>query len=201
MNYSHSGGIGIFLTMPRLLARFLFFLIENNTSVHDELLRLGYRSFAELNEAEGVEDASGLTTICGYNRCDIRYTSWGDVSQEHRDLTEQLSREFHSRAAAVFVEEELSEDDARGDSTPEGYLGIASPVISPRLLERKCSAKGLGEERKGWEKSIMADEPLGKEQQGKIQCSGTPHGENPPEKLQNESKILDFLSPGSKQAV
>ncbi len=54
----------------------------------------------------------------------------------------------------------------------------------------------------------MADEPPGtgrKEagsfNEGKRSSSGTPNGEKPPKKMQNESKILDSSSPGSKQAA
>ncbi len=122
---SHS--MGIFWRMPRLLAKYLFFMIKHNTIVHDELLHLGFRSFAELGRTTGSEmnwdeeeeDVTGFSTICGYNtnECPARIvfcTSFSQrgVSQEHRDLTEQLSREFHTRGAVDFVEE-MSEDDAQ----------------------------------------------------------------------------------------
>jgi hypothetical protein len=41
----------------------------------------------------------------------------------------------------------------------------------------------------------------GGEQKGKRLSSGTPNGEKTPKKLHNESKNLDFSSPGSKQVV
>ena len=98
-------GMGIFFRMPRCLGKHLLFLFENSVIVREKLLRVGFISFAELelqktSRRDGDGDEDAYMVICGYMKGECPAWEGQDfsrgVSQEHRDLTEKLRREFHS---------------------------------------------------------------------------------------------------------
>jgi hypothetical protein len=139
-----SSSMGIFFRVPNWLAPLVKFILEHDTGVQDELLRVGYRSFAWLNGSRGrgigavstldgdTRAAGSFSVFCGYNIRDcpecvgdgISFLGCG-ISEQQRYLTEQLSHQFHARAAGFHVVEEEEEEGARDD------LPLPSSILSP----------------------------------------------------------------------
>jgi hypothetical protein len=148
-----SSSMGIFFRVPSWLAPLVKFILEHDTGVQDELLRVGYRSFAWLNESRGggrgavstldgdTKAADSFSVFCGYNirECPacvgdgISFSGCG-ISEQQRHLTEQLSHQFHARAAGFHVvDEEEEEEGARDD------LQLPSSILSPKAKEKKTA--------------------------------------------------------------
>jgi hypothetical protein len=152
---------GIFFRVPSWLTPLVKFILEHDTGVQDELLRVGYRSFDWLNltaagAAQGsrgggsgavstldgdTRAAGSFSVFCGYNirECPecvgdgISFSGCG-ISEQQRHLTEQLSHQFHARAAGFHVvEEEEEEGEARDD------LPLPSSILSPKANEKKTA--------------------------------------------------------------
>jgi hypothetical protein len=129
---------GIFFRLPSWLVRLVLFIFKHNTAIQYRLMDHGYRSFVQLNchvcpdggvtsqdpvllHAGGKEVATGeeqvhYSIICGYNigecpawlRDGIAFVGHS-ITQEHRDIVEKLSREYHQR-----FETYLKEGEGRG---------------------------------------------------------------------------------------
>jgi hypothetical protein len=105
---------GIFFRMPSWLARLVLFIFKHNTTVQYRLMDRGYRSFAFLHGGATPQDRDPsmdgkeqvrYSIICGYNIGESP-EGVGNITQEHRDIVERLSREYHQRFEAYQKEGE-----------------------------------------------------------------------------------------------
>jgi hypothetical protein len=154
-------GMGIFFRMARCLGRHLLYLFENSGIVRDKLLRVGFVSFAELeltSRMDGDGDEDAYMVICGYRlgECPAwigegisferhvwvgEYPAWEGqdfsrgVSQEHRDLTEKLRREFHS-ASRHSAARQLPFSGSDVDSSDSGEA-LAYPLFTFACSSRR----------------------------------------------------------------
>ncbi len=111
-------GKGISFRMPNCLSRHFFYLVENSTSVRDELIRVGYRYFTELDFDSRI-DGDADTVICGYmtGECPawagkgISFSGNG-ISQEHRAVTGGGGHSHTASASPCLLEPDLVEEDA-----------------------------------------------------------------------------------------
>ena len=114
---------GIFFRMPSWLARLVLFIFKHNTAVQYRLMDRGYRSFAFLHGGATPQDLDSsmdgkeqvrYSIICGYNIGESP-EGVGNITQEHRDIVERLSREYHQRFEAYQKEGEERWGEGWGD--------------------------------------------------------------------------------------
>jgi len=169
--------LGIFFRLPSWLARLVLFIFNHNTAVQYRLMDQGYRSFAQLHgrvtpqdpvllDAGGKEEASGeeevhYSIICGYNigecpawvRDGIAF-SGHSITQEHRDIVERLSSEYHQRFEAY--QKEGGEEEGEEEGGKEQYQAdddqaddelAPSGTISPKDAGAITRMPPLGHEK------------------------------------------------------
>ena len=192
---------GIFFRLPSWLVRLVLFIFKHNTAIQYRLMDHGYRSFVQLHchvcpdggvtsqdpvllHAGGKDVASGeeqvhYSIICGYNigecpawlRDGIAFVGHS-ITQEHRDIVERLSREYHQRfetylkegegwgADAGHSEEEEEEEEERGEA-----VGVHFEVTHKRIESEAVGAVVEGDVSVKCHTHAQASEDEGKEEE------------------------------------
>jgi hypothetical protein len=124
-----SKSVAVFFRMRSWLAHFVLYIIQRDEYVRDQVVRLGYRILAPL-------DQGPFSVICGYNirKCpegvgeDGISLVDGFAPHRHRDLVDKLSREYHERVYACESAEDSGSESCGEPVTPV----LVSPLPSER---------------------------------------------------------------------
>jgi hypothetical protein len=132
-----SKSVAVFFRMRSWVAKFVLYIIQRDEYVRDQVVRLGYRILAPL-------DQGPFSVICGYNirKCpegvgqDGVSLVDGFAPHRHRDLVDKLSREYHER---VYACESAEDSGSESCSEPE------TPVLVSPLPAREAPTTPLSE--------------------------------------------------------
>jgi hypothetical protein len=167
MGLCPTSSLGVFFRLPSWLARLVLFILKHNTAVQYRLMDHGYRSFAlfhsEITPQDPIQEGEEQvrhSIICGYNICEC--PAWvrdgivfagHSITQEHRDIVQRLSREYHESFEAYQnegkewwgeeeedVEEEEEREEAGAISHSPKYAGaiVAMPPLGQKGLDSEA---------------------------------------------------------------